>query len=252
MKSPLNCDEQAVRPGATTRRTLRFGSEDRSFPLDSTCDRHLHTSADILHVCRMATIIDSKLRPLFRKKSVIRTRDLARLGLPRTALGVPLADGMVSRLSHGVYAVTGYDVSEHHSFAQAAVRVPHGVVCLLSALVFHDLTTQSPHEVWLAIDRKARQPAERFPPLHVVRFGGEALSAGSTLHQIDGVPVRITTPAKTVADCFKYRNKLGISVAVEALREGWTKRRFTMDELWAMARVCRMHNVIRPYVESLA
>ena len=207
MKSPLNCDEQAVRPGATTRRTLRFGSEDRSFPLDSTCDRHLHTSADILHV---------------------------------------------SRLSHGVYAVTGYDVSEHHSFAQAAVRVPHGVVCLLSALVFHDLTTQSPHEVWLAIDRKARQPAEGFPPLHVVRFGGEALSAGSTLHQIDGVPVRITTPAKTVADCFKYRNKLGISVAVEALREGWTKRRFTMDELWAMARVCRMHNVIRPYVESLA
>ena len=215
-------------------------------------DRHLHTSADILYGNVMATIIDSKLRPLLRKKSVIRTRDLARLGLPRTALEAPLANGAISRLSHGVYAVTGYDVSEHHSLAQAAVRVPHGVVCLLSALVYHELTTQSPHEVWLAIDRKARQPSEGFPPLHVVRFGGEALNAGTTVHRIDSVPVRITTPAKTVADCFKYRNKLGISIAVEALRDGWTRRRFTMDELWAMARVCRVHNVIRPYVESLA
>ncbi len=200
----------------------------------------------------MSTIIDSKLRPLFRKKSVIRTRDLARLGLPRTALEVPLADGVVSRLSHGVYAVTGYDVSEHHSFAQAAVRVPHGVVCLLSALVFHELTTQSPHEVWLAIDRKARQPAKGIPPLHVVRFGGEARKTGFVVHQIDGVPVKITTPAKTVADCFKYRSKIGTQIAIEAMRDGWMRKKFSMDELWAMARVCRVHNVIKPYVESLA
>ncbi len=252
MNSHLNCDERSAHLGAPIRCSPWFGDNPRSFLLGLTYDRHLQTSADMLYGYGMATIIDSKLRPLLRKKSVIRTRELARLGLPRTALEVPLADGVVSRLSHGVYAVTGYDVSEHHSLAQAAVRVPHGVVCLLSALVFHDLTTQTPHEVWLAIDRKARQPAERFPPLHVVRFGGAALNDGSTIHQIDGVPVRITTPAKTVADCFKYRNKLGISIAVEALRDGWTKRRFTMDELWAMARVCRVHNVIRPYVESLA
>ena len=248
----MNCDIQAVRPVATTKRTPRLGSSDRAASRVSTYNRHLHTSADILYGYAMATIIDSKLSPLLRKKSVIRTRDLARLGLPRTALAVPLADGVISRLSHGVYSVVGHDISENHSLAQAAVRVPRGIVCLLSALVFHDLTTQSPHEVWLAIDRKARQPAEGFPPLHVVRFGGEALNAGTAIHQIDGVPVRITTPAKTVADCFKYRNKIGISVAVEALRDGWTKRRFTMDELWAMARVCRVHNVIRPYVESLA
>ena len=163
-----------------------------------------------------------------------------------------LAEGKIARLSHGIYAVTGFDVSEHHSLAQAAVRVPHGVVCLLSALVFHDLTTQSPHEVWLAIGRKARLPADGYPPLHCVRFGGGSLHAGTAVHAVDSVPVRITTPAKTVADCFKYRNKLGIAVAVEALRDGWTKRRFTMDELWAMARVCRVHNVIRPYVESVA
>lgn len=200
----------------------------------------------------MATTLDPKLRPLLRKQSVIRTRDLSRLGLPRTALTAPLADGTLSRLGRGVYAVAGHNVSEHHSLAQAAVRVPQGVVCLMSALVFHELTTQSPHQVWLAIDRKSRRPAEGFPPLHLVRFGGQALHEGIQVHSIDGVPVRITTPAKTVADCFKYRNKLGITVAVEALREGWNQRRFTMDDLWAMARVCRVHNVIRPYVESLA
>jgi predicted transcriptional regulator of viral defense system len=142
-------------------------------------------------------------------------------------------------------------VSEHHSLAQATVRVPKGVVCLVSALVFHELTTQSPDEVWLAIDRKVRHPADGFPPLRVVRFGGEALTAGTAVHPIDGRAVRITTPAKTVADCFKYRNKIGISVAVEALREGWAKRRFTMDDLGAMACVCRVPNVIRPYLEAL-
>lgn len=213
---------------------------------------HLQPSADISYPYIMAATIDSRLRPLLRRKPVIRTRDLVRLGLPRTALETPLADGRISRLSHGVYAVAGHEVSEHHSLAQAAVRVPQGVVCLLSALVFHELTTQTPHEVWLAIDRKSRPPAKGYPPLHVVRFGGEALKAGTAVHPIDGVPVRITTPAKTVADCFKYRNKIGIPVAVEALRDGWARRRFTMDELWVMARVCRMENVLRPYVESLA
>lgn len=200
----------------------------------------------------MADTLDPRLRPLLRRQAILRTRDLARLAVPRTALEAPLADGRISRLSHGVYAVTGHDVSEHHSLAQAAVRVPQGVVCLLSALVFHELTTQTPHEVWLAIDRKARSPAEGYPPLHVVRFGGEALSAGTALHSIDGVPVRITTPAKAVADCFKYRNKIGINIAVEALRDGWNRRRFTMDELSAMARVCRMEKILRPYLESLA
>lgn len=199
----------------------------------------------------MSVTVDSKLIPLLRQKPVFRTRDLARLGIPRTALGVPLAEGVISRLSQGVYTVSGHAVSEHHSLAQAAIRVPNGVICLLSALVFHGLTTQSPHEVWLAIDRKARLPGNGFPPLHVVRFGGEALHSGISIHTIDGVAVRITTPAKTVADCFKYRNKIGVTIAVEALRDGLTQRRFTVDELWAMARVCRVHNVLRPYLEAL-
>ena len=194
---------------------------------------------------------NQKLSRLLNRRAILRTRDLGEVGLPRTALAAPLAAGVISRLSRGVYAVAGHDVSEHHSFAQAAARVPRGVVCLLSALVFHELTTQSPHEVWLAIDRKARLPAPGYPPLHIVRFRGTVLTAGTAIHQIDGVSVRITTPAKTVADCFKYRNKLGVSLAVEALRDGWNRRRFTMDELFAMARACRVHNIIRPYVESI-
>jgi predicted transcriptional regulator of viral defense system len=199
----------------------------------------------------MATPHDQKLSRLFHKSAIIRTRDLAQVGLPRTALEAPLAAGMISRLCRGVYAVTGHDVSENHSLAQACFRVPRGVVCLLSALVFHELTTQSPHEIWLAIDLKARLPADGYPPLHVVRFGGETLNAGTAVHQIDGIPVRITTPAKTVADCFKYRHKIGVTVAVEALREGWAKRLFTMDDLGDMARVCRVRNVIRPYLEAV-
>ena len=199
----------------------------------------------------MARTCDPKLRPVLRKAALIRTRDLARLGVPRTALQVPLADGRISHLSRGIYAVAGHAVTEHHGLAQAAVRVPHGVICLLSALVFHELTTQSPHEVWIAINRKARHPVNGNPPLHVVRFGGKALTAGVVEHKIDGIGVRIPSPAKTVADCFKYRNKIGIAIAVEALREGWAKRRFTIDELLAMAQVCRVHNVLRPYLESL-
>ncbi len=214
-------------------------------------NRHLLTSADILYFWNMANLSFPKLRPLLRRNSVIRTRDLARLGLPRTALAGPLADGKISRISRGVYAVSGHAVSEHHSLAQAVVRIPNGIVCLLSALVFHELTTQSPHEVWLAIDRKARRPGRGFPPLRIVRFGGDVLHQGIKLHQIDGIAVRITTAAKTVADCFKYRNKIGTPIAIEALRDGWTRKKFTMDELWEMARVCRVQNVIKPYVESL-
>ena len=136
--------------------------------------------------------------------------------------------------------------------AQASVRVPHGVVCLLSALRFHGLTTQNPAEVWMAIDRKARAPVERELPLRVVRFSGAALTAGVEVHRVDRVPVRIYGPAKTVADCFKYRRKIGVDVAIEALRDCLRTRRCTIDDLWRFAAVCRMQNVMHPYLEALA
>ena len=129
--------------------------------------------------------------------------------------------------------------------------MPHGVVCLLSALRFHGLTTQAPFEVWLAIDRKARLPRLEHPPLRIVRFPAPALTEGVEGHAVEGVPVRVTTPARTVVDCFVYRNKVGLDVALEALRDCWRQRRATMDELWQAARACRMANVMRPYLEAL-
>jgi predicted transcriptional regulator of viral defense system len=142
-------------------------------------------------------------------------------------------------------------VSEHGALAETARKYPHAIVCLLSALRFHDLTTQSPFEVWLAIPNKARAPRIDYPPLRIIRVSGAALTEGVEVHQIDGVPVRITNVARTVADCFKYRNKIGLEVALEALHESWREKRVSMDELWHYASLCRVANVMRPYMESL-
>ena len=160
--------------------------------------------------------------------------------------------GLVMRVGRGLYVARGSRPTQHHSLAQASKRVPHGIVCLLSALRFHDLTTQSPFQVWLAISDKARLPKTDSPPLRVVRFSQKLLTYGVQEHRIDGVSVRIFSPAKTVADCFRYRNKIGLDVALEALRECRRKRRATSDELWQAAKVCRVANVMRPYLESLS
>jgi len=135
--------------------------------------------------------------------------------------------------------------------AAASARVPHGVVCLLSALRFHEMTTQNPAELWLAIDRKARVPAARDLPLRIVRFSGKARLKGIEEHDIDGVKVPIYNPAKTVADCFKYRRKIGMDVALEALRDCWRSKRCTIEDLWRYAAICRVTNVMRPYLEAV-
>jgi predicted transcriptional regulator of viral defense system len=150
-----------------------------------------------------------------------------------------------------MYVLPDGDTTEHHSLAEAARRVPHGCICLLSALRFHDLTTESPFEVWMAIDVKARRPTEALIPLRIVRFSGHALSAGIETHLIEGVEVKIYNPAKTVADCFKYRNKIGLDVALEALRDCWKRKLTTADELWHYAQICRVSRIMRPYMESL-
>lgn len=146
----------------------------------------------------------------------------------------------------------GAKVTEHHTLAEAAKRVPAGIVCLLSALAFHGMTTQSPHQVWLAIDVKARKPKADWPPIRIVRFSGRARTFGVEKHVIEGVEVLATSRAKTVADCFKYRNKIGIDVAIEALRDYLGKRGRSMDELLRAADVCRVARVIKPYIESLS
>jgi predicted transcriptional regulator of viral defense system len=188
---------------------------------------------------------------LAKQAGVLRPRDLEAEGIPREYLRRLLADGLLERPGRGIYIAAGRKPTPNHSLAEAAKRVPHGVVCLLSALQFHELTSQAPFEVWLAIGEKARLPKVDYPPLRIVRFSGAALEQGIVTHAFEGVTVNVYSPAKTVADCFKYRNKLGLDVALEALRDCWKKRRATMDELWQAAKICRVANVMRPYLESL-
>jgi predicted transcriptional regulator of viral defense system len=186
-----------------------------------------------------------------RRAGVLRPRDLDALGLSRVYLRRLSERGLVRRVGRGLYIAADADLTEKESILEACKRVPRGVVCLLSALRFHGLTTQSPFEVWIAIGAKDWRPRADYPPLRVMRFSPAALTVGVEEHTIQGVRVRVTSPARTVADCFKYRNKIGRDVALEALRDCWRQRRATMDELWQAAAVCRVANVMRPYLESL-
>jgi len=185
------------------------------------------------------------------KLGVLRAKDIEACGVSREYLRRLVARGLIERVGRGLYSLPGGEVSANRSLAEASKRVPKGVVCLLSALRFHGMTTQSPFEVWMAIDVKARRPKGDGVALRIVRFSGNALSMGIQTHPVEGVQIRVYSPAKTVADCFKYRNKIGLDVALEALREGWRERRFSMDELWRFAKICRVANVMRPYLESL-
>lgn len=193
-----------------------------------------------------------KVLELVRKAGVLRPRDLDPYNIPRTYLSRLCAADKLQRIGRGLYVLPGNGATEHHSLAEACKRVPKGVVCLLSALSFHELTTQAPFEVWLAIGEKAWRPRLEYPPLRVVHFSKTALNAGVEEHQLEGVNVHVYSPAKTVADCFKYRNKIGLDVAIEALRECRRARHCTMDDLWHYAAICRVRNVMRPYLESLA
>ena len=183
---------------------------------------------------------------------VLRPRDLDAHGIPRIYLSRLCERGLLQRVGRGLYVLPNADVSEHHTLVEACKRVPHGVVCLLSALRFHGLTTQSPHEVWLAIGSKVWRPQVDHPALRFFRFSARSLEAGVEEHSIEGVIVRVYNPAKTVADCFKYRNKIGLDVALEALRDCRRQGRCTNDELWHYAKICRVANVMRPYMEATA
>lgn len=185
-------------------------------------------------------------------QGLIRPRDLIAQGLPRVALTRLVRQGLLTRVARGLYARSDRTVSEHGTLAEVARKHPQAIVCLLSALRVHNLTAQSPFEVWLAIPNKARAPKLEYPPLRIMRFSGAALTEGIEDHQVDGVTVRVTNVARTVADCFKFRNKIGLDVAMEALQEAWANKRISMDELWRYATLCRVANVMRPYMESLS
>ena len=185
------------------------------------------------------------------QQGLLRVCDLTSRGLHPEYLRRLYQKGLVRREGRGLYIAANAEISVHYGLAQVAKRIPHGVICLLSALSFHEIGTQLPHQVWIAIDRRAAKPKIQFPPLRVMRFSGAALTEGVETYRIEGVPVQIFNPAKTVADCFKYRNKIGLDVALEALKECIRDRRTTMDDLWHFAQVCRMTNVMRPYMEAM-
>jgi len=194
----------------------------------------------------------SRVLELVREAGILRPRDLDAHGIPREYL-IRLRDhGLLERTGRGLYVLAEAERTENQTLAEACKRVPNGIVCLLSALQFHGLTTQAPFEVWMAIDRKDRRPSVGYPPLRIVRFSGDALAFGVQETTIQNVPARVYSPAKTVADCFKYRNKIGLDVAIEALRDTWRQKRATVDELLAAAKVCRMARVMQPYLESVA
>jgi len=196
------------------------------------------------------TTASERILGLAAHQPLVRPRDVEALGIARESLLRLYRRGLLVRQARGVYALPQTPITEYHSLAMAAKRVPRGVICLLSALRFHGLTTQDPHEVWMAIDIKARKPSVRSPALRVVRFSGRALVEGVEESEIEGVRVRVTSAAKTVADCFKYRHEIGIDVAIEALRDSVRKRKTTIDEIHRHAKACRVANVMRPYLES--
>lgn len=192
-----------------------------------------------------------KILQLARQMGIIRPRDVEAVGIPREYLRRLFLKGYLTHVGRGLYTLPDALTSEFIALAEVAKRMPNSVVCLLSALQFHDLTTQIPHRVWIAIENKKWEPEFAYPPLELVRLTGRAFSFGVEKHEVNRVPVNVYSVAKTVADCFKFRNKIGLDVALEALHEIWRSRKATMDELWEAAKVCRVANVMRPYLEAV-
>jgi len=194
----------------------------------------------------------TRVLEILEHQSVLRPRDLDAYGIPRNYLARLHKRGLVNRVGRGLYMLPQTDVTSQHTLVEASQVVPKGVICLLSALNYHGLTTQAPFAVWLAIDNKSHQPRVQNPPLRIVRFSGQALTDGIQEVVIEGVVLKIYNPAKTVADCFKYRNKIGIDVAIEALKDCRRQKKCTIAELWHHAEICRVAAIIKPYLEVLS
>ncbi len=190
------------------------------------------------------------LMDAFRKATILPSRQLEGMGLFRMDLRAAVSEGLIERVTPGIYRRADADVTENHSLVEASERVPSGVICLLSALRFHELTTQAPPKIWIAVPRRSWIP--KGPMLRVLQFAPGSMRTGIEEHEIEGRVVRVTSIARTVADCFKFRSKVGLDVAIEALREARRMRRCSVDEIMAQARVCRVANVIRPYLEALS
>jgi len=192
-----------------------------------------------------------KIMHYVSQHGIVRPRDIEAIGLPREYLLRLHRQGKVVRSGRGLYSLPDAAITERHSYAEVARRVPGSVFCLLSALAFHEITTQSPASVWIAVPKGTRRPAISTPSLRVVRLSGPSLTEGIENQKVEGVPIRVYSVAKTVADCFKFRNKVGHDVAIEALKDALREKKATVNEIYRYAKVCRVSNVIRPYMEAL-
>ncbi len=188
---------------------------------------------------------------LVQKQTLVRSREFKGLSMSRSHLWNLAKAGKIERVGRGLYRAKEAPISTNETLLEVAKRVPLGVLCLSSALRFHELTTENPFEVWLAIERGAWSPKLDYPPVRVVHFSEAAFKFGIETHSVDGGTLRVYGPAKTVADCFKFRSKIGMETAIQALRSAYREKKATMDELWRAAKVCRVVNVMQPYMESL-
>ena len=188
---------------------------------------------------------------LVHQKGLLRTSDLDAIEAPRVVLTRLISAGLLDKVGRGLYRLPSHEGSEHEGLAIVATKVPQAVFCLLTALQFHELTTQLPRQVWIAMPRGSHVPRVAYPPLKMVQMTGDVYAAGVEEHQRDGVTLRVYGAAKTVVDCFKHRNKIGLDVALEALKDARAKKKATADDLWRYAKLCRVANVMRPYLEAI-
>jgi predicted transcriptional regulator of viral defense system len=193
-----------------------------------------------------------RILDLASQRGLLRASDLDTISSPRVVLTRMTAAGLLERVGRGLYRLPDAQISEFESLALVATRVPQAVFCLLTALQFHGLTTQLPRQVWIAMPRGSHSPQIDYPPIRTVQMAGSAHLVGIEEHLCSGVKLRIYSPAKTVVDCFKHRNKIGLDVALEALRDAWRMRKASADDLWRYAQACRVANVMRPYMEVVA
>lgn len=194
---------------------------------------------------------EQQVLALTDKLGSVRAADLLEHDIGREYLSRMYHKGLLQRIARGRYALPDTEISAHHALALFANQVPGGVITLLSALAFHQIGTQNPHEVWAAVKARGYDPDLDYPKVRYHYYSGAAYEKGIETHRIDGVDVKIYSPAKTVVDCFRMRNKVGLDVALEALKEGWRDRRFTADELMLLAKECRIATVIQPHFEML-
>jgi predicted transcriptional regulator of viral defense system len=192
-----------------------------------------------------------RILDLLSQKGMLRPSDLTEIGVPRIVLTRMTGKGLLEKTGRGIYRLPDSQGSEHESLAMIATKVPQAVFCLLTALQFHELTTQLPRQIWIAMPRGSHKPKIDYPPVKMVQFAGKAYSEGVEVVERDQVKLRVYSVAKTVSDCFKHRNKIGLDVALDALRDARAMKKASADDLWYFAKICRVANVMRPYLEAV-